>query len=101
MKKKEFLVIFVLAVFVTGLSFGYEHQEPSGCCGVWLEKNVRGLPLPFALSGPSANEGVIYLLGLHFPGLQISLFGFIANTLFWFLVLVGGWWVVKKLKTKK
>jgi len=99
MSKKELLIIFLLAVLVTGLSFGYEHLAPTGsCCGVWLEKNIRGFPSPFALTGPSASEGVMYLLALHFPGLQISLFGFITDTLFWFLVLAAGWWVMRGIE---
>ena len=102
MKKKEILIIFVLAVLVTGGSFGYEHREPRGsCCGVWLEKSIRGFPSPFALTGPSANEGVTYLLALHLRGLQVSLPGFVTNILFWFLVLAAGWWVVRKLRLTK
>ena len=101
MKKKEVLIIFLLAVLVTGLSFGYEHREPPGsCCGVWLEKDIRGFPLSFALTGPSANEGVEYLLALHFPGLQITPAGFVVDALLWFLVLATGWWVVKRARRK-
>ena len=101
MKKKEVFIVFVLAVLVTGLSFGYEHREPPGfCCGAWLEKNIKGFPSPFALTGPSANEGVTYFLALRLPGLQISLPGVVANIFFWFLVLAPGWFFLKLYRKK-
>jgi hypothetical protein len=99
MKKKEFLIIFVLAVLVTMLSFGYEYQEPSGCCGVWLGKDIRGLPLSFAFTGPSANEGFAYPSAVRFPGMQVNPVWFSVDVFFWLLFLAAGWWVVRKMKS--
>ena len=101
MKKKDFLIIFFLAAAISGLSFNYKHPMPSGCCGVWLGKGIRGLPLPFAFAGPFANEGFTYPLALRFSGAQVGIVSFTINVFFWFLVLAGGRWLVKKLRTNK
>lgn len=97
MKKKEFLVIFVLAVLVTAGSWFYFRHE--GCLmqldfsrkGMFCQQ-LRGWPLSFWQS---------------FWHLKIQPFRLLIDILFWFLVLaalyhvghrVNRWWVVKKLE---
>ncbi|OQX50852.1 hypothetical protein B5M47_02835 [candidate division CPR3 bacterium 4484_211] len=86
MRKKELLIIFVLAVLVMGGSWFY--MPPSQDC--WS----RGYPKEFwiycAPHSPFQPPVVNWLLG-----------NLLLDFLFWFFVLAAGWWMVKKLKTKK
>ena len=87
MKKKEVLVIFVLAVLVTMVSWLY-NRSPLPTLGV-----SRGFPFIFYY------QSFIFDVGYTKP--EWLLKPFVGNALFWFLVLVGGWWIVKRLKMQK
>jgi len=81
MKKKEILIIFVLAVLATGGSWFYTPSSQD----CWS----RGYPLRFW-----------YYCAPWFlhdlPKVIWMTSSFILDFLFWFLVLAGGWWMVKK-----
>lgn len=78
MKKKEISIIFVLAGLVTGL-------------GVFF----GGLPLRFL-------EPIfcIQVVGVKCLPFKINWTNVFLDFLFWFLVLVAGWWVVKWIVDK-
>lgn len=96
MKKKEVLFIFVLALLLTFLSglrikqVGFVSDQPENTPVVvsplGYQKLEFGFPLAWFISSPHSN--VLFM-------------DLIIDLLFWFLVLAGGWWAVKKLKTKK
>jgi len=91
MKKKELLIILILAVLVT-----------AGSCIPLLIKAefACGWPLPISRR---MKEG-IYIDDFEFGGgyydLEFAGLPFVVDFLFWFVVLAVGWWVVKKLKGK-
>lgn len=85
MKKKEVLIIFVLAVLVTGGSWFYcrEVTIPVGGFGL-IEQRVCGWPLWYWYETKGS-------------------FGFVGaflDFLFWLLVIFGVWWVVKWVRGK-
>ncbi len=86
MKKKEFLIIFVLAILITGGSWFYFRDEgcliyPWGASKGIFCRESRGWPLVFWQS-------------------KIKPFMLLTDCLFWFLVLVIGWLVIKKILRK-
>jgi hypothetical protein len=96
-KKKEIFTIFVLSVFVTGGSWFYVSYPFA------LDASVvkRGWPLAY-WSRTIGGFNFGFESG-HFPSFppRWSYPSIVINFLFWFLVLLAVWWVVKKLKTKK
>ncbi len=91
MKKKELLIIFVLAILVTGGSWFWEVVT------VGL-RNDHGFPLKFYWREWGGRSGPLIFstdLIIHWNCLYLLL-----NSVFWFLIFVGGWWVVGKLKKR-
>lgn len=88
MERKEFLVIFLLAVLVTWDSGFVSHSSP-GCGNFPDALCAGGWPLIFHQVGG--------IWGIN----QWLWFNLLLDLLFWLLVLAGGWYVVKELKTKK
>ncbi|MBL7170291.1 MAG: hypothetical protein ISS48_04685 [Candidatus Aenigmarchaeota archaeon] len=89
MKKKELLIIFVLAVLVTGLSWFFPREF----------KGEHGFPFRFSWGEWGGRSGpLIYSVDYI---IKWSWQNLLLNLLFWFLVLAVGWWIIKKLKTKK
>lgn len=84
MKKKEFLIVFVLAILIEETILYF--FEPG-----WIGPPVTFPVAQFQrlLAGAGASIDIMMCLS---PILAL---------IFWFLVLAVGWWVVKKLKTKK
>lgn len=92
MKKKEFLIILILAVLLIGCSGAISH--PSLGCGDFPDALCEsGWPLGFRLVGGFA--GVDRWI---WPNLILDFF-------FWLLVLAAGYWILKlvskKIKMKK
>lgn len=85
-KKKEFLIILVLAVLVTGLSWFY---VPDSVCGFKTDCN-RGI-------NPTTYHGWPLRFMTHslYSGTQIETQNLLLDFIFWFLVLAGGWWMFK------
>jgi len=112
MKKKELLIIFILAVLVAGLAplipwyieCSLFMLMPWPPCGP-----VKGWPLPFlarqcvrnCISTTPYNPQAVSKW-IFSEGWMLSFF---LDLLFWFLVLAGSWWVVKwvlkRIKKKK
>ena len=96
MKKKEILTIFILALLLTLLSgfrikrVGFVSDQP---------KNIPEVVSPFGY--PILGFGFPLTWFISSPYNNVLFMNLIIDHLFWFLVLAGGWWVVKKLKTKK
>ncbi|MBL7169554.1 MAG: hypothetical protein ISS48_00870 [Candidatus Aenigmarchaeota archaeon] len=86
MKKKEILVIFLLALLMTG-----------GICAVFMPLLVKR---EFACGWPLHISWRMKQLDYYDFEFTDGL-SFLIDFLFWFLILVGGWWIIKKLKIKK
>jgi hypothetical protein len=84
MKKKEVLIVFVLAVLATGLGCLLIPVQCLEVCAGW----------PFVVY-----ESVVGWSGDEMTNILWA--NLALDFLFWFLVLAGGWWVVKKLKGGK
>jgi len=74
-KKRELLIILILAVLVSALA-GY----------------ISEFPLPNTWSTPCFLEAC---------PLRFNLVNILLNFLFWFMVLAAGWWGIKRLKIKE
>jgi len=91
MKKKEILIIFLLAVLVTGLGW-FKLTAPPCITRCHAQ---RGFPLPIWEYSSSTIPGESEVLG------RFIACGVVLDFLFWFLVLAVGLWVMKKLRLTK
>jgi len=94
-KKKELLVILILAVLVTGLSWQQQERISSeGFFSLYQGATYIGYGYPWWFWRCYKTQGCSFLVNY-----------FILDILFWFLVLAAGWWVLKfvlkKIKIKK
>lgn len=85
MKRRELLIVFLLAVLVTWLSWFYKTRR---WMGSWIYITQRGFPIYYW-------ENLPRQAGLISGGILI------IDVLFWFLILAMGWWVMNKLRSKK
>lgn len=85
MKKKEVLIVLVLAVSITLGSGFFAHNPCRECRDAFYD---LGWPLMF------------YQTGGFFGVNRWFWSNFVLDFLFWFLVLAGGWWLVRKLKKR-
>lgn len=92
MKKKEILIIFVLAVLVAGGSW-FRVDRP-----FTLDASVtrRGWPLAYW----SRTTATFDFGSGHMPSFppRWSYLSAVVDSLFWFLVLAAGWWVVERIR---
>lgn len=98
MKKKELLIIFLLAVLVTGLSWFVTRPSNLACLPsvipfanycimIRLPTHAdRGYPVPYWKDAAD-----------RYP-IQITPLNFFVDFLFWFLALAGGWWMVRRVR---
>jgi len=87
MKKKELLIIFILAGLVTAGSY-FRLTAPPCTTHCYTQ---RGFPLPIWEYSHSVIPGGSEVLGRFITQ------GMVLNLLFWSLVLAVGWWVVKQI----
>jgi len=85
MNKKEILIIFVLAVLITGLSCLYAVPGK----GTIQVGNLKFCGWPMNFMSYWAWTGEIRTFFRK---------EFSTDLLFWFLVLTSSWWVIKKLR---
>ncbi len=89
MEKKEIIIIFLLALCITIFSGILTSFRLCPTIGTTCP-HFRGFPFVWYRVNDYLGKDV-YSNWVMFP----------IDALFWFLVLRGGWWVIKKLKTKK
>ena len=93
---KEILIIFVLAVLVTGGSLVYINRVGTGCIGQDLV--YRGFPRPFYVEyrhNPARTSGhpCGWISGELSQSFWIDLF-------FWFLFVFGSWQLIKFVRAR-
>lgn len=86
MKKKELLIIFILAVLITGASWFWSRYLD---LGFWGRVFVKGWPLPYWF------DNYHYTSRKPLYAIQFSHVILFIDFLFWFLVLVSGRWIFK------
>jgi hypothetical protein len=97
MKKRELLIIFVLAILVTVGSWFYIGRVGTNCVG--LDLLYRGFPRTFYIEyrhNPARASG--FPCGLwNQPPIST---GFLIDLFFWFLLAFGSWQMAKFIKIR-
>jgi len=94
MKRKHTLLLTLLSVVVTALS-GLAPFFKRGCCEATIDKLFlygRGYPLPYYL------YQTVWNASTDFPKINYSIL--VIDFLLWFIILTGGWLLIKKVKGK-
>lgn len=94
MRKKGILAVFILAALLTGINFYFYGVRGISGWGAFPLSVIRGFSI--SLSCFETERGLIC------PTLRLSSLFYsvilIIDFLFWFLLLILGWWGIKRLR---
>lgn len=89
-KRRELLIILILAVLVTGLGGFYCREVNMPHVLALIPTRVCGFPLGWSIIAWRAGRWIDFIS-------EFSISNFL-NLLFWFVVLAAGWWVVRRIR---